>query len=346
LSYTIDVYNRRQEPVRSLVEYALFLAFFPTLLAGPIDRARSLLPQIAAPRSLTAEKLRDGLHLILIGFFKKLVIADNLALRIVNPVFDHYLDYTGLDLGLAGLAFAFQLYADFSGYTDIARGVALLLGFETTLNFNLPYFALNPTDFWQRWHISLSEWLRDYIFFPVRRAMLRWKGSPALLGLLLPPLVTMSLSGLWHGAQWTFVLWGVYHGLLIILYRWLEKKPIHQDPWRSGVAIPLVAMRIALMFFLTLLGWFFFRSESIQQIHYLLTHITPFPSAASPIFLGDLVFYAAPLWILDLINYIRKDQLALAQIPLPARLLLNGVLLAGIVLLNTSAATEFIYVQF
>lgn len=346
LSYIIDVYHKRQEPVRSLVDYALFLAFFPTLLAGPIDRARLLLPQIAAPRSLTAEKLRDGLHLILIGYFKKLVIADNLALRIVNPVFDQYANYSGLDLGLAGLAFAFQLYADFSGYTDIARGIALLLGFETSLNFNLPYFALNPTDFWQRWHISLSEWLRDYIFFPVRRTVLRWKNSPALLGLILPPLVTMSLSGLWHGAQWTFVLWGVYHGLLIILYRWLEKKPIHQNPWRSGVATPLVAMRMLLMFSLTLLGWFFFRSSSLEQIWYLLTHLSPLPSAASSNFLSDLVFYSAPLWLLDWFQYIRKDLLVFAHIPFPARLLLNGILLAAIVLLNTSAATEFIYVQF
>jgi alginate O-acetyltransferase complex protein AlgI len=346
ISYTIDIYRKRQEPARSLVDYALFLAFFPTLLAGPIDRARGLLTQIAAPRIVSAEKLKIGLHLILVGYFKKLVIADNLAVRIVNPVFDHYLDFSGLDIFLAGLAFMFQVYADFSGYTDIARGVALLLGFETSLNFNLPFFAINPTDFWQRWHISLSEWLRDYIFFPVRRAVLRWKVSPAVLGLILPPLVTMGLSGLWHGARWTFVLWGVYHGVLIILYRWLEKRPIYQDPWQSGQAYPLVVLRMALMFFLTLLGWFIFRSASPAQALYLLGNLSPVPSASSAGFLTDLVFFTAPLWVVDWIQYVRKDLLILPRFPFAARLLMNGTMLAAIVLLNARQASEFIYVQF
>lgn len=346
MSYSIDVYHGRQQPVRSLVDYALFVALFPTLLSGPLDRARQFLPQITAPRRLTAERLKTGLHLILFGYFKKLVIADNLAARIADPVFGSYLDYAGVDILLGGLAFTFQLYADFSGYTDIARGVAFLLGFETALNFRLPYFALNPTDFWQRWHISFSEWLRDYLFFPIRRAILRWKGSDSALGLLIPPLVTMLLCGLWHGAAWTFVLWGGYHGLLIILYRLLEKKPIHTDPWKSGVAYPWVALRLLLMFFLTGLGWFIFRSGSLGQVFSMLGSFSFAPSANSLNFFHDLVFYTAPLWVMDLAQYLRKDLLVLARLPLAFRLVLNGALLASIIMLGMRGTTEFIYVQF
>jgi len=346
MSYTIDVYQNRQEPVRSLVDYALFLAFFPTLLAGPLDRARKFLPQIAAPRRLTPEQLKIGLHLILAGYFKKLVIADNLAMRIVNPVFSNSPEYYGLDILLAGLAFTFQLYGDFAGYTDIARGAALLLGFDTALNFRWPYFSFNPTDFWQRWHVSFSEWLRDYVFFPARRTMLRWKNAPPILGLVLPPLVTMSLSGLWHGASWTFVLWGVYHACLIILYRLFEKKPIHQDPWKSGQAYPWVVLRLALMFSLTMVGWIIFRSSSLSQAGYLLGNLSLAPSAHSLDFFYDLVFYTAPWCLAEVLTYARKDLLLFVRLPFAARLLLNGTLLAGIVLLNARLATEFIYVQF
>jgi D-alanyl-lipoteichoic acid acyltransferase DltB (MBOAT superfamily) len=346
MSYTIDVYQKRQEPVRSLVNYALFLAFFPTLLAGPLDRARKFLPQVAAPRSLTVEKLKIGLHLILVGYFKKLVIADNLAARIVNPVYNNSPEYYGLDILIAGLAFTFQLYGDFSGYTDIARGAALLLGFDTALNFRWPYFSFNPTDFWQRWHISFSEWLRDYVFFPVRRLMLRWKTAPAFLGLVVPPLVTMSLSGLWHGAQWTFVIWGVYHAFLIILYRLLEKKPIHQDPWKSGQAYPWVVFRLVLMFFFTMVGWMIFRSSSLSQAGYLLGNLSLVPSANSQELLYDLLFYTVPWCIVEVIAYARQDLFLFTRLPFPGRLLFNGALLAGIVLLNTRQAAEFIYVQF
>jgi alginate O-acetyltransferase complex protein AlgI len=346
MSYTIDVYQKRQEPVRSLVDYALFLAFFPTLLAGPLDRARKLLPQIAAPRNLTAEKLKIGLHLILMGYFKKLVIADNLAARIVNPVFSNYTEYQGLDILLAGLAFMFQLYADFSSYTDIARGAALLLGFDTALNFRWPYFSFNPTDFWQRWHISFSEWLRDYVFFPIRRAVLRWKNAPEVMGLVIPPLVTMGVSGLWHGASWTFVIWGVYHAFLIILYRLFEKHPIHQDPWKSGQAYPWVFLRLVLMFLLTMVGWIIFRSSSLSQAGYMLGNMSIAPSANSLDFFHDLVFYTTPWFIAEVVTYARKDLLLFTRLPFMARLVFNGALLASIVLLNARVATEFIYVQF
>jgi D-alanyl-lipoteichoic acid acyltransferase DltB (MBOAT superfamily) len=228
-------------PTRSLLDYAIFVAFFPALPAGPMDRARRLLSQIAQPRRVSSAQVAAGWYLVLWGLYKKLVIADNLA-KIVDPVFQDPSGYAGLDILLAVLAFGVQIYSDFSGYSDIARGLAKMLGFELTVNFRLPFFALNPADFWQRWHISFSEWLRDYIFFPLRRALLKMglgRAAQPLASLpeVLPPLLTMLASGLWHGAGWTFLLWGGYHGLLMVLYRLFEKRPIHQG-WRSGQPLP------------------------------------------------------------------------------------------------------------
>ena len=343
MSYTIDVFQRRMPPTRSLLEYAIFVAFFPALLAGPMDRARHLLPQIAQPRRPRPEQMAAGWYLILWGFYKKLVIADNLA-KVVDPVFQAPGDHAGLDILLAVLAFGVQIYSDFSGYSDIARGLAKLMGFELTVNFRLPFFALNPTDFWQRWHISFSEWLRDYIFFPLRRSLL--KSKMVFLPELLPPLLTMLFSGLWHGAGWNFVLWGGYHGLLMVLYRFLEKRPIHQDPWRSGQAYPLVAARMLLMFALVTLGWLFFRASSLEQIGYLLTHLSLATSAQSLIIVTDLVLFSAPLLVMEVAQYASGNLLVVLRLPTLLRVFLYALLLALLVVFGTHQASGFIYAQF
>lgn len=211
MSYTIDVYRRTIRPTRNLVNFILYVLFFPQLVAGPIARAHLLLLQFSVARKIKAEQINAGLWLILWGYFEKVVIADHLA-RLANPVFDHVVNYRGLDLWIAALAFTFQILCDFSGYSNIARGLSKCMGFELTLNFNLPYFAKNPKEFWNRWHISLSSWFRDYVYIPLGGNRVPVKRH--MINLFL----TMFLAGLWHGGSWNFILWGCYHASALVLY--------------------------------------------------------------------------------------------------------------------------------
>ena len=264
LSYTIDIYRGKLDPTKSFLDFALFVAYFPQLVAGPIVRASHLLPQISQPRKITSPEIHAGLFLILWGYFKKVVIADNVGL-ISNQVFGDYGQYQGIDIVIGTLAFAVQIYCDFSGYTDIARGLCKLMGFNLLLNFRLPYLAESPSDFWQRWHISLSSWLRDYLYIPLGGNR---HGELATYRNLM---ITMLLGGLWHGAAWTFVIWGAYHGLLLCVYRAASNC-------RHGFTVPasssIRALRISIMFGFTLLGWLIFRSETPQQILDMVVSVT------------------------------------------------------------------------
>ncbi|HWE31544.1 MAG TPA: MBOAT family protein [Polyangia bacterium] len=255
MSYVIDVYHGRVKACRSFIDYALFVTYFPQLVAGPIARAESLLPQVERPRRIDPEQIVNGIFWIGWGLFKKVVIADGCAYY-VNAVFGHEHDFGGLDKLLAVYAFALQIYGDFSGYSDMARGLAKLMGFELLLNFNLPYFAETPSDFWKRWHISLSSWLRDYLYISLGGN----RGGTLLTYRNL--MLTMLLGGIWHGASWTMVLWGAYHGVLLIGYRLLgvrETLPPSASPWkRFG--------RIVLMFHLVCLGWLLFRATDVGQV--------------------------------------------------------------------------------
>ena len=212
LTYTIDIYRGKLSPTGSFVDYALFTSFFPQILAGPIERAANLLPQISAPRQVTRAKVLTGLNLILIGYFKKVAIADTLA-PIVGKIFDTPEAMSSGQLLTGMYAYTFQIYGDFSGYTDIARGIACILGFESMVNFNTPYLSRNITEFWRRWHISLSTWFRDYLYVPLGGNRLGPARTYANL------FITMLLCGLWHGAAWTFVLWGGLHGLCLMGHR-------------------------------------------------------------------------------------------------------------------------------
>ncbi len=217
MAYTIDVYRGHLKPCRSLPDFALYVTFFPQLVAGPIERATHLLPQIYARRVMTAEKIGSGLSLIALGFFKKVVMADNLA-PTVNEIFAKQGGYTAEEVLVGAIFFAFQIYGDFSGYTDIARGTSRVLGFELMDNFREPYFARSPSDFWQRWHISLSTWLRDYLYISLGG------NRGGRLTTYRNLILTMLLGGLWHGAAWNFVWWGLYHGTLLVGYRWYEER--------------------------------------------------------------------------------------------------------------------------
>jgi len=214
MSYTIDIYRDKLRPTRRFFDFALFVAFFPQLVAGPIERARNLLPQILSPRTFSVDRFYEGCYLIFWGLFQKIVIADNLA-KMVVPVFGDWQYESGKVL-LALYAFAFQIFCDFAGYSNIARGLGRVMGFEIMVNFRLPYFATNPREFWRRWHISLSSWLRDYLYIPLGGSR---KGAIFTCRNIL---ITMLLGGLWHGAAWTFVFWGVYHSFLLVAHRGVE----------------------------------------------------------------------------------------------------------------------------
>ena len=275
MSYSIDVYRGKTSASDRFIDVAAYVAFFPQLVAGPIERASQLLPQFHDIRpGLDLDRFRRAAWLIAWGFFKKLVVADNMAV-IVNATFGPYDDgnFTlppdGLTLLVALYAFAFQIYGDFSGYTDIARGISKLLGFDLMRNFDLPYFATSPSDFWKRWHISLSSWLRDYLYIPLGGN----KGGPWATYRNLT--VTMLLGGLWHGAAWNFVIWGAYHGALLSIYRALGVRT------EQGAYPRIVVLLLGiLMFHLTCIGWLLFRAQNVGTIVAFLEGIILHPVAS------------------------------------------------------------------
>jgi len=293
LSYVIDVYRCEAVPARSFLEFAVFKAFFPQLVAGPIERANHMLPQIYNQRRTTAFQVISGTQLLIWGLFKKTVIADNLAV-VANSAFNGYTTQAGADLLIGMVAFTFQIYCDFSGYSDIARGVGRLFGFELVVNFVRPYFSVSPSTFWKRWHISLSQWLRDYVYISM--------GGNRLGHLLTIRnlLVTMLLGGLWHGAAWNFVAWGAYHGALLSIYRILDLLTESVfGHFKSLMAKLTLPFRWALMFILTVIGWVFFRSGSLSQVSYMLTHIGFDTSIYTADNLRVLLVCAMPLMLIE-----------------------------------------------
>ncbi len=253
ISYTVDVYRRDKEPVKKLRDFALYVAFFPQLVAGPIERATHLLPQVERARRIRMDDIRVGIAWICLGYFKKVVIADSVA-PMVDSAFDNPNEVTGLVAFLALVGFAVQIYGDFSGYSLIARGLARLMGFDIMQNFKRPYLARNPREFWRRWHLSLSFWLRDYLYKPLggnRKGRVRTEVNL---------MITMFLGGLWHGAAWNFVIWGVYHGALLVACNLLGMKG--KPPKRS---LPIVVLQISVTFIFTLIGWLLFRVSDMGQ---------------------------------------------------------------------------------
>jgi alginate O-acetyltransferase complex protein AlgI len=293
MTYTLDIYYKRFDPTRSFIAYADFVSFFPAFLSGPIDRAKSLLPQILRGESFIRENILGGAHLLFLGFFKKVFIADNLAPS-VQQLFS-LAHPSGWDAISGGVLFYFQLYADFSGYTDMAMGCAKCLGFQLSLNFNRPYLARNPADFWQRWHISLSTWLRDYLFFPLGGAF----RTPVIAYRNLA--ITMLLAGLWHGASLTFVLWGGYYAILLVGYRLIQPR---LKRWGRTARRFLGrglrrTVKILVTFLLVSLGWIIFRAGSWLTLKTMaggLLHWSGFPN---PMFILNLFFFAGPLILLE-----------------------------------------------
>lgn len=339
MSYTIDIYRRKTERTRNFLDFALFVSFFPQLVAGPIERAVNLLPQVTSPRYITPREVNAGLFLILWGYYKKVVIADNVAM-IADQIFNGYAQYQGLDLLVGILAFTVQILCDFSGYSDIARGLAKLMGFNLMVNFKLPYFAINPSDFWQRWHVSLSSWLRDYLYIPMGGS----RGGKFATQRNLA--ITMLLGGLWHGAAWHFVIWGAFHGLILGLYRVFDKNPEHKDPWSGQYSYFRILGKMLLMFVLTLIGWVIFRATTGDQILYMLTHVFGGWSENTLEMAHRLLFYSLPLVLIQIYQYVKRDLLAPVKLHPILRLPLYAYLIIWIVIFGVREAVEFIYFQF
>ncbi len=341
MSYTIDIYRRKAKPTRSFLDFALFVSFFPQLVAGPIERAVNLLPQVSAPRKIKKAQLNAGLFLILWGYFKKVVIADNMAL-IADQIFNGYTQYQGLDILIGVLAFTVQILCDFSAYSDIARGLAKVMGFDLMVNFKLPYFALNPSDFWLRWHVSLSSWLRDYLYFPLGGS----KGGTVATQRNLA--LTMLLGGLWHGAAWNFVIWGAFHGLILALYRIFDRNPEHKDPWSGKYSYARILSKMLLMFILTLIGWVIFRASSVHQIWYMLTNVFHgWTWSLETLDIGHrLIFFSLPLILIQIYQYKKKDLLALVKLPALIKYALYTFFILWIFIFGVRDAAEFIYFQF
>jgi D-alanyl-lipoteichoic acid acyltransferase DltB (MBOAT superfamily) len=339
VAYIVDVYKKKLPAARSFVEYALFISLFPHLIAGPIKRPNHLLPQVQGERTFDSDKVFNGILLILSGLFRKCVIADNCAL-LANAAFSGGFGDTSLSvLAIGAYAFAWQIYGDFSGYSDIARGSAQLLGFHFMVNFRQPYLATSMRDFWRRWHISLSSWLRDYLYIPLGGSA--EEGYKTYRNLLL----TMLLGGLWHGANWTFVIWGWLHGVALAFERFLDASGafLKQIPRLNIVDEP----KRIIFFPLVFLSWIFFCADSVASAGRLLRGLGHW-SWRPEYFVAFkfLAIFAIPLFLIDLyLEHSQEEYLFERSTPL-ARTLVGCSALVLIAFFSANQANAFIYFQF
>ena len=346
LSYTIDVYRGQIRPTHDIVEFFAYISFFPQLVAGPIERATNLLPQFQRERQFDYAKAVDGMRQILWGLFKKLVIADNCA-SAVNAFWTEYNDLSGLSLLALGILFTFQIYSDFSGYSDIAIGCARLFGISLKQNFNFPYFSRSIPEFWRRWHISLMTWFRDYIYFPLGGSRCaRWK-------VIRNTLIVFFVSGLWHGANWTFICWGLYHACLIAIYILLGINTKSKNVVAQGRLLPSVRefCQLAITFFLAVVGWIIFRSENMPQAYEFLSRMftTMFDQG---LYIAHGKRYLIWGFLMLLFEWLQRDKQHALQLShqglfryAPARFALYAVLVY-IMFLYAGTVQTFIYFQF
>lgn len=340
LSYTIDVYRGHLPVEKKLINFALYVSFFPQLVAGPIERAKHLLPQIRCHRHIDWHFLSEGIYLIGWGLFKKVVIADNIA-SIVNSVFAAK-SVGSLSVLLGSYAFALQIYCDFSGYSDIAIGTARCLGFSLRENFRQPYFSCNPREFWQRWHMSLSSWLRDYLYIPLGgNKETRFKTYRNLM-------FTMLLGGLWHGAQWTFVIWGVFHGCILIFYRFFE-KPNSQEQIQKSNSYLWQGLNIILFFHLICISWIIFRSDSLEQAWYLIGALFYNIDTENIVGHSEIYLLICCFLIIGAFDFGQKHYQTpffAFKLALPLRVLVYLIIIVGILLFGNEEGNEFLYFQF
>ncbi len=354
LSYILDIYKRNLKAHRNILEVLLSLSFFPIILAGPIQRPSTLLPQIARKREFNYPGAGDGLKQILWGLFVKTVIADNLAPS-VDTIFKNYADHSGSILLIGAILYAIQIYADFSGYSNIAIGTGKLFGFNLMQNFAYPYFGRDISEFWKRWHISLTTWFRDYLFLPlsvtISRGIKKEKVGFVKADLfiyIVASAVTWFLTGLWHGANYTFIVWGLIHGFFLILYQW-QKQPRKKLFKKIGIKNSnsfVVFFETILTVFIVLLAWIFFRSDSIAQSFAYLGKMfsTPVFEIPSGMIIMNL-FWVALLLIAEWIQRDKQHALQFGKFPVYARWAVYYALVILIIFMGGKQET-FIYFQF
>jgi alginate O-acetyltransferase complex protein AlgI len=343
ISYAVDAYKKRTTVARSYLDLLLFITFFPHLVAGPIVRARDFLPQLETPRRVTGEAVVQGLQWIVVGYFFKVGVADNLSSS-VDRVFSAPLTASTSEAWLGTFFFAIQIFCDFAGYTSIARGLAKIIGFELTANFDYPYLARGFSDFWRRWHISLSSWLRDYLYIPLGGS------RSGKLGTYRNLMITMLLGGLWHGAAWTFIAWGALHGAYQVgehaLRAWLGARP-KGSPRSGAVEFTIELGYIALTFVLVLVAWVFFRASSVTDAYALLRSMLWAPAwkltMPAKTMLKDGI-WLVPMAVYYVLGYVKERGVRFNPSPV-----LRGValgLLAFVTLVCREVSDAFIYFQF
>ncbi|WP_223033812.1 MBOAT family O-acyltransferase [Hanstruepera marina] len=341
LSYTIDVYRQKIKPTNNIFAFFAFVSFFPQLVAGPIERASNLLPQFLKARIFNYDKGILGLKLIVIGLFKKMVIADNCA-RVVDEIFKYYPEQSGSTLFFGAFFFTFQIYGDFSGYSDIAIGSAKLFGFDLMKNFNMPYLSRNLGEFWRRWHISLSTWFRDYVYIPLGGN----KGSK--LKVVRNICIVFLVSGLWHGANWTFVVWGLIHALCFLPLILTGQNSKFKDVADTGKLLPSLKtmLQMGITFLIVVLAWVFFRAETLYDaIHYLggifSKSLFSIPQVSRALILFLLVYLV--------IEWLQRDKDHVLEISFikskPVRLLVY-YMVVFVVFYFAGETQAFIYFQF
>ncbi len=347
LSYTIDVYRKKLKPTKDFFSFAAFISFFPQLVAGPIERATNLLPQFYKKRTFVYDKAVDGMRQILWGLFKKIVIADNSA-QIANEIFNNSADYSGSTLLLGALFFSFQIYGDFSGYSDIAIGTARLFGFNLKQNFAYPYFSRDIAEFWRRWHISLSSWFRDYLYIPLGGS--RNTKSKIIRNIF----IIFIISGFWHGANWTFIVWGTLNALYYLPLLIFNKNRKHRDVIAQGKYLPSLneLFKVLVTFSLTVLAWIFFRAESVAHAWAFLAGIFTKSLFSVPEFYGrHTAFVTAYLIVIFIIvEWIgRENKYAIEKLGTTWKRPLRWMLYLGIVMaifFFMGKQHTFIYFQF
>ncbi len=343
LSYTIDVYHRKCAPTRDVFAFFAFVSFFPQLVAGPIERAKDLLPQFLHRRRFDLELAKDGTRQILWGLTKKILIADNLAAS-VDTIFANYESLSSLELLIGALLFSFQIYGDFSGYSDIALGTARLFGFELRKNFDTPYFSRNISEFWRRWHISLSSWFRDYLWIPlggnVGSTFTRIKNI----------VITFTVSGLWHGASWNFVAWGLLHAVYYVPSILLGSSKGRRERQASAESILVSTVRelmqIGTTFLMTMLAWIFFRAPTLSDAVEYLTRIASLHRDTMTSYYREPLALIAFVVTVEWIQRSKDHPLQIDHLPNPVRWLIYLALIFLVLLLGRFGNREFIYFQF
>lgn len=353
LGYTIDVYRNKIKPEKHLGIFALYVSFFPQLVAGPIERAKNLLPQFFKKYYFDYFRIADGLKLMLWGFFKKIVIADNLAIY-VNLVYNEPHLYTGLPLIIATIFFAFQIYCDFSGYSDIAIGASQVMGFKLMDNFKRPYYSKSVSEFWKRWHISLSSWFKDYLYIPLGG------NRVSISRLHFNLLITFLVSGLWHGANWTFVVWGALHAFYMIFSLWSKKIRENILLLTKINRLPLLNkyLQVLTTFSLVTFAWIFFRANNISDAFYIIKNLFNWQGVSDFSYFSSTFFLASPyvfivglfgILFLEFIHLIQRHgsiRHMLSNRPIYVRFFIYFLILFGILLFGNFSSQQFIYFQF